>query len=282
MTPSDKAPPSGPAPRDPPPAASLEDHRPPSSPPVRRVVVTRDEEPVDGRLGRALRSLGLPVLHWPTTAILPPEDPTELEALRETASSYDWVVFTSRNGVEAVAEVVGSAPEGVAVAVVGDKTAEAARAAGWTPTLVGEGTGEELGRALLSRLDGPVRILLPTTSRAPDTLPTLLRGAGHRVDRIAAYRTGLAGPDPAVCRDPIEGGEVGVVTFTSPSAVDGLVRALPADLLERLVRTSRAVAIGPTTAEAVAAAGWSPVQARDTSLEGVAARAAELLGLAPR
>lgn len=253
---------------------------PSPTPPRAAVVVTRDEAPGTGRLGEALRALDVPVLHWPTTAVLPPEDPSDLQALPVTLASYDWVVFTSRNGVGAVAGVVGATPPGsVSVATVGEKTAQAAEEVGWTVALVGGGTGEETARALAERLGTQTaRILLPTTPRAADTVADLLGAAGHQVDRIEAYRTGLAGPDPEACRAAVREGRVGVVTFTSPSAVDGLERALPPALFRRLVRTSRAVAIGPTTADAVRAAGWDPVEAAETSLEGVARRAAELLG----
>lgn len=247
-------------------------------PPDVHAVVTRDEDPEHGRLGVALRRLGVPVLHWRTTAVLPPADPSALRALADGAGTYDWVVFTSRRAVAAVAEVVGAAPDGVRVAALGAKTAEAAREAGWPPDLSGGETGIELAESLRARLGGgTARILYPTTPLAADTLPDLLARGGHTVDRIEAYRTGYADLDLATCAPAIDTGAVGVVTFTSPSAVEGLRRALPADLLDRLVAGSRAVSIGPTTGEAVAAAGWDPRESRETSLEGVARRAAELL-----
>jgi glutamate-1-semialdehyde 2,1-aminomutase len=241
-------------------------------------VVTRDEDPDRGRLGEALRALGAPVLHWRTTAVEPPADPGALEGLAARLAGVDWVILTSRNAVDAVAGAVGAAPEGVRVAVVGRKTAEAARAAGWAPALVGEATGEALAGALLEHL-GPEtgRLLLPTTPRAADTIPERLRRAGHRVERVEAYRTVLPEPDVEACRDAIDRGAVGVVTFTSPSAVQGLERGLPGPLLERLKATSEGVAIGPTTARAAEAAGWSTREAADTSLDGVAAAAAALL-----
>lgn len=259
---------------------------PDSSRPV-HAVVTRDEDPDDGRLGLALRALGAPVLHWSTTSLGPPGDPTPLRRLAETAASYDWVLFTSRRAVEAVAEVVGPAPDGPAVAVVGRKTAEAARAAGWPPDLVAEGTGEAMAGALLERVgpadvDRPLRILYPTTPRAADTVPALLGGAGHAVDRVEAYRTELDELDAGACAELIDRGAVGVVTFTSPSAVEGLTRALPAEVLARLRAAAPAAVIGPTTAEAAEGAGWRTRAADETSLEGVARAAAAVLRERPR
>ncbi len=250
--------------------------------PAVHAVVTRDEDARDGRLGDALRALGVPVLHWSTTSLEPPEDPAALRRLADTAGDYDWILFTSRRALEAVAGVVGRAPGGPGVAVVGEKTARAAREAGWPPDLVAEGTGEALARAVLERA-GPaaagrrLRVLYPTTPRAADTIPVLFGEAGHAVDRVEAYRTELDELDAVACAELIDTGAVGVVTFTSPSAVEGLARALPAEVLERLRERAAAAVIGPTTGEAAEAAGWRIHTADETSLEGVARAAAHVL-----
>ena len=242
------------------------------------VVVTRSEDPRAGRLGRALRRGGAPVLHWPVTEIVAPADPEPLDEAARSLNVYDWLVLTSRRGVAALAELVDALPPGLSLATVGAKTAGAARGAGWTPDLVTDDTSRELAEALLKRCgEEPARFLLPTTPMAADTLPDLLEAAGHRVDRVEAYRTVFRELDVESCARRIRGGDVGAVTFTSPSAVEGLARALPDPLLRELRDRAGAASMGPTTSAALDEVGWPCRESGERSLEGVARAALELL-----
>ena len=245
-------------------------------------MVTRDESPKGGRLGAAIRALGHPALHWSAMALQPPEDPSALQELAAAPEKWSWVVFTSRRAVASVAAALEEAghvwPTGWRIAVVGEKTATAVDDVGGHVELLSQGTGEELARALAEHLPaGGATLVFPTTPRAADTLPELLEEAGHRVHRVDAYRTELAALDERACAEAIEGGRVGVVTFTSPSAVAGLEDALPTTVLEPLKNGCPGVVIGPTTGAAARRAGWHVRQADTTSLEAVAEAAASLL-----
>ncbi len=256
------------------------------------VVVTRDEGE-GGPLTRLLADRGFRVHHWPTIRFDPPEDPEPLEAALAALDEFDWVVFTSPRAVSAVARLAGTEagtagmepramprrPGGLAVAAVGESTAAALSEAGWAADVVpDEATGDALVSALADAGVGHGdRVFLPVSAIARDVVPDGLKGLGADVVRVTAYRTVVPPLDPAVCRAALEAGAIAVITFTSPSTVQNLRETLGPEIFGLAVRSTRAVAIGPTTAEAVRNAGFRDVAtASPHSLEGLAMRVAEV------
>jgi len=239
--------------------------------PASAVVVTRDE-PADGPLSSALRSLGLAVLAWPVLRVLPPEDVTPLTDALARATEFDWMVFASQHAVQAVTERLPASPPGVRIAAVGERTAEALRERGWEVQVVpSEASAAALVEALLPHVTRGTRVLFPASSRALPTLPAGLERLGAQVITVEAYRTHASGLDVGTCRADIEREAVGAVTFTSPSAVEELDRALGPPYFQRLLGASSAVALGTTTARAIAAYGVEPVLAEPATLHGLAA-----------
>lgn len=245
------------------------------------VVVTRDE-PGDGPLTTLLADRGFRVFHWPTIRTAPPEDPAPLDAALADLDAFDWAVFTSPRAADAVAGL--EAPPALRVAAVGEATAAALADVGWVADLVPETqTGEALVIALgeAGAGDGD-RVFFPASAIARDTVPDGLERLGAEVTQVVAYRTEPAPLDVASCRTALESGAVEVLTFTSPSTVQNLQAGLGPRLFALAVRRTRAVAIGPTTAEAVRATGFDDVVvAEPHSLEGLAARVAEVAGRDP-
>lgn len=225
----------------------------------RRVLVTRPAEQA-GSLIEVLRDAGADAVSMPAIAIEPPEDSAPLRAAVEGTGRYDWVIFTSANGVKAFfrelraqggdARRFGKAR----VAAIGPATAERLRAHGIEPDVVpDEFRGEAVAERLIAMHPdgmGAVRVLLARAAVARDALPELLRAAGARVDVVAAYRSvPCGGAAAASVREMIERGDVHVATFTSPSTVESTLAALgdgAAALLSRLTLAS----IGPVTTEA--------------------------------
>ena len=245
------------------------------------VVVTRDEAD-DGPLSTLLADHGFRVLHWPTIRTAPPEDPGPLEAALAELEDYDWAVFTSPRAAAAVAGL--EPPPALSVAAVGEATADALAEVGWVVDLVPDTqTGEALVVALAEAGVGEGdRVLFPASAIARDTVPDGLERLGADVTEVVAYRTEPAPLDVASCRTALESGAVEVLTFTSPSTVQNLRAALGPRLFALAARRARAVAIGPTTAEAVRAAGFDDVVvAEPHSLEGLAARVADVAGRDP-
>lgn len=244
-----------------------------SAAPTRAVVVTRDEAP-DGPLSRELRDLGLTVLVWPAVSVTR-ADPGALRAALAGAAGFDWIVFASRHAVAAVLAELARPPAGVKVAAIGSATAQVLKQRGWPVDLVPD---EASAAALVQAFAGhpqpkrpPLRILYPASSRALPTLAAGLRQLGAEVVQVEAYRTERAPLDVEGCRDWIAREAVGAVTFTSPSAVDELARALGEEDFAHLMNTAASVTIGRTTARALSARGHNPVIAASATLAAVAA-----------
>ncbi len=237
---------------------------------LKPVVVTRAEPP-GGPLSRELEALGLAVLRWPAIAI-EPADTAQLTQALSDVTSFDWIVLSSRHGVAALAEVLPRAPRGVRIAAVGPATAAALRERGWPVELSAEEAGAAgLLNALERRGLRGQRVLHPTSSRALPSLSEGLARLGAEVVSIEAYRT-VAGAslDTEACRAAIARQSLGAVTFASPSAATELESALGMEYFRELLRAAPAVAIGPTTARALSARGFSPFVAEPHTLRGLA------------
>ncbi len=167
-------------------------------------------------------------LSYPCIDIAPAPDPAPLDQglQRAATGTYDWLVFTSANSVEAVEARLthlGIAPQDLdgCVAAVGPGTAAAlADRLGITAELCPEEyLAEALAEALAARQ--AKKVLVPQAEKARETLVRVLVEKGVEVEAVAAYRTvlGSGGVDvPRLARD----GRVDAVVFASPSAVDNM------------------------------------------------------------
>lgn len=230
----------------------------------RRVLITRPEGQ-SADMARALRDAGAEAIEAPSVRILPPEDPSQLTTALAKLDSYDWVVFTSSNGVSAFFEALGAAGRDTRalgrarVAAIGPATAAALAAWGVRADVMPqEYRGERVAEAMLASAgEPPRRVLLPRAAVARDALPQLLRTSGAVVDVVPAYRTESATPAAfAAIGDRLARGAVDIVTFTSSSTVQRLVEGLGEDAIPLLGRT-RIAAIGPITADTARGLGLS-------------------------
>jgi uroporphyrinogen-III synthase len=214
------------------------------------IVVTRHEDD-GGPLTHLLRGAGQNVLHWLVTAIAPPEDPTPLRNSLKNIESYDWVVFSSANAVEAVVDMLPAAPCRPQIAAVGAATARCLQDAGWTIDLLpAEAGSAHLADALLARRPLPKRVLFPASAVALPTLAQRLREGGVHVDQVDAYRTITASGPVESWHRALDDRAVDAVTFASPSAVFGLRAALTESYFTKIDGLVVS-AIGATTADAL-------------------------------
>ena len=234
------------------------------------VVVTRDE-PADGPLSRELRALGLEVLGWPVLSIGPAGNHDALDAALRRLNQFEWLVFASQHAVAEVVRRVPVPPAYLNIAAVGARTAQVLSTAGWEVTAVPEDqTAEGLVALLAPRLTPGMAVLFPAGSRALPTLREGLTAAGAIVTQVEAYST-LAGTlDLPTCQQSIARGDIGAVTFTSPSAIEELDRALGTSTFNQLLDSATAITLGPTTGRTLAARGFASVLAMPATLTGMA------------
>jgi uroporphyrinogen-III synthase len=248
----------------------------------RRILVTRARHQA-GKLSEGLRALGAVPVEVPVLEIQPPESYEPLDAALGKIESYDWVIFTSGNTVQAVAERAAllsvtmgklARPQ---VAAVGAATAEAVRNIGLDVDFVPESyVAESLLEGLAGQLAGK-RVLLARAAVARDVIPDTLRVAGAVVDVVDAYRNGL----PAGATELLRGAlaqPIDAATFTSSSTASHLAQAAAEAGIGFPLAGVPAVSIGPVTSETLRELGWSPaVEADPHDIAGLIAAVAELL-----
>lgn len=241
----------------------------------RRIVVTRSAAD-NVSLVDALEPLGAEVIELPLVQVVGPADGgLALRAAIDHLDRYRYVLLTSVNGVDAVAEALGSRawpPEVVAVPV-GPVTAGRAADAGM---VVGRAPSVATVATLVAEFPdwdgvGSRRILAPLAELAGNTAVVGLTARGYEVERCEAYRT--VAPPHEITAEPVRtvGAGVDAVLFFSPSAVDRFValtsnqRGPGGGPLVRL-----AVCIGPSTgARADQHGHWEVVVADPHTQAGV-------------
>lgn len=251
------------------------------------VLLTRPEGQVEA-IARLLTARGATVLHAPTIAIADPPSYTALDASLRHLASYDWVVWTSANGVRrtlARIATLGIAPETLrrsSLAVIGGATARALEGYGLAANLVPPSADAESLRDVLlaAGVGADSRVLLPQPLVARDVLAAGLRAAGAVVDAVPAYQTVPNTAGAADVRRWLAAGRIDVALVTSPSTARGLLTLLNNDV-ETLRRIPLAC-IGPVTADAVRDLGLVPaLVATDHTNDGlVAALIAHRIGAA--
>jgi uroporphyrinogen III methyltransferase / synthase len=216
------------------------------------IVITRPRAQAREFAAR-LEALGAEVIQSPTIRIRPVEDAEPLREAARDVGRFDWVVFTSANGVAyfwtALREVGrdSRALAGVSLCAIGPATAAALESEGVRPHLVperyvAESVLEALGAG--SGLQG-ARILLPRAEIARAVLPDELRAAGAEVVEVAAYRTVPDTGAAELLRARLRTGTVDLITFTSGSAVQNFEA-----LMGKKIGPVKIASIGPITSAA--------------------------------
>jgi len=243
----------------------------------RRVVVTRNRERA-GELAAKLENLGASVLELPMVRIEADVNPEIRQEVFEGIGSYDWLVFSSVNGVrhffdEFFREFRDIRALGVMrIAAVGEATARAIRDYHLEVEIVPEkAVAEALAEALIATgsLDH-AKVLVVTGNLGRDVLVRKLDEARAIVDTFPVYRTektDLAN-DPVAADFRAHGADA--ILFTSSSGVQSFVEQAAALRLEAGARRPLAGSIGPITSETMRQAGM-PVdfEAAEASLDGL-------------
>lgn len=229
----------------------------------RTALVTRTREQA-GELRQMLADKGARVLEMPTIRIADPSDWQPADQAIGALESFDWVVFTSPNGVQRFIERLMCLRRdvrplsGAKLAVIGPATR--AQLAGFclqADLVPAEHTSQGLLAAFGQADAGGKRVLLARAEDAPDVLPMGLAAMGAQVTEVATYRTVVPEAwDPCIV-DELESGRVDVVTFTSSSTAINFRKCL--DQCGVTLGEAHPVfaSIGPVTTRAAAEKGFA-------------------------
>ena len=229
------------------------------------VVVTRAREQASG-LKDTLERLGAVCYEFPTISIVPLKDYGSVQFAIEHLPTYDWVIFTSVNGVRHFwnqLDAMGKdarALGAVRVAAIGPASAEALKERGINPDFVPpKYVAESVVEGLLALGIEGKRVLIPRAKVAREVLPEELARVAKQVDVLPVYETVLTQEDGAEIVELLEKGRLHYLTFSSSSTVDNFFALVPADTLRPYVGTSLKVCcIGPVTAKTLENYGFTP------------------------
>ena len=222
----------------------------------RRIAVTRTRTQAGGLIA-SLRELGADAYELPTIRIEPPADKTPFIEAMLDVRTYDWIVFTSPNGVEAFFRAFFAAHEdardlgGARIAVIGNGTAKKVREYHYAVDLIPEEfVAESLLKSFKELNVEHLKMLLPRAEGAREMLAIELENLGAIVDDVPAYRTVPETEDVSggIKRFREEGADM--ITFTSASTAahfTALNLPLPKEL--------KTASIGPVTTTEMHALG---------------------------
>ncbi len=265
----------------------------------KRVLVTRTRDQASA-LSERLHALGAIPVEFPTIRIVPPQDWSALDAALgrlythddAATPSYDWLIFTSANGVNICCErlrALGYEPRTlrqVRVATIGPATAAAlARYSISADIIPDEYIAEGVAAALIedarrrgTSLAGQ-RVLLARAAEARKALVTELQQAGAQVDEVAAYYTHTVASDDEQGRTVLrllQERQLDILTFTSSSTVRNFVAWLQScaqnsaldsgtDLFQATI-----ACIGPITAQTARELGLHvDIEAKEFTIDGL-------------
>ncbi len=238
----------------------------------KRIVVTRTRRQA-GVLSEQLRLLGADVIELPTIRIEPPTDLRAFAELVQDAHSYDWIVFTSPNGVAAFFEMFfklyDDAREigGSQIAAIGPATAQRVKDFHLKVDLqpeefVAEAVAHEFKKQ--GNIEN-LKILLARAQEARDLLPKELEALGAIVDVAVAYRTVAETDDRTEARVRLQENGADMITFTSSSTVENYLA-----LGLKWPPGMRVASIGPVTSSTARNRGLSvDVEARRHDVPGL-------------
>ena len=240
----------------------------------RGIVITRPEKQADD-LARLLINEGANPIHFPTIKIVPPPDWHDLDAAIKKLEDYDWLIFTSANGVAFFFERLFAKKKdirdlkGIKICCIGPATAQQVESKGIRVDLVPE---KFISEGILESFSGinlgGKKILIARAAKARDVLPAGLKKLGAKVNVVTAYVTVNSGKKKKELETLFKENQVDVITFTSSSTVNNFVKIMGRNF--SLPKGVKIACIGPVTAATAARAGFSvDIHQEEYTMEGL-------------
>ncbi len=247
----------------------------------KRILITRPKDE-DCRFSQILEEYGAECVELAAIAIKPLKDYSQLDAAIKDIAKFQWLIFSSQNGVKFFKQRLDSLSHceesAVKFAAIGPRTASALEALGLTVSLqpkefCQEGMLKSFGRLKLKNQN----ILIVNALEARDVLARGLEKRGAKVTVTPAYQTNRQPPTANRCgakRSLPEGDEprnFDIITFTSSLAAKNFFSGFRQKDLKTSFKNSIIASIGPITSEAIKKAGLKVhIEAREYTLEGLA------------
>jgi len=228
----------------------------------KKVIITRAREQASD-LTRLLYGLGAECLEFPTIKIHPPDDLKPMDMAIENLASYDWLIFTSVNGVKFFFERLFAkgmdvrALHDLKTATIGPATSKKLLGFGLNSDIIPQTyRAESIVEAFMKKEVNGEKILLPRAKEARPVLPVELGKMGADVDEVAAYCTKKV-PDRAnLLIKKLQEKKIDLITFTSSSTVKNFRDLLPSENLKTLMAGVTIASIGPITADTAIKSGF--------------------------
>ena len=244
----------------------------------KRIIVTRAREQA-GVFSALLHDLGAESIEFPTIEIQPPQSWEKLDQAIRSLKNYDWILFTSVNGVKYFFErlyVLGKDVRelhGLKIGAIGPQTAQAIKDRGLLPDFVPAEYKAEAMVAAFEEVSSPgQRILIPRAAEAREVLPLELAQTAARVDVVEAYQTVKPKLHKEKMMERLQKGEIDLITFTSSSTVRNFVEILDTekDVMKQWLQKTTIACIGPITAQTAREYGFTvQIQPSDYTIEAL-------------
>ncbi|MEW6162960.1 MAG: uroporphyrinogen-III C-methyltransferase [Nitrospirota bacterium] len=254
-----------------------------------RILVTREHPEGSERL----EELGAEIIEFPTVEIVPPESYDELDKSIDKIATYDWLIFTSRNGVKYFLKRFFERGrdirdlKGINICAIGTKTAKEIKKYGikvdlipdefraeglieaFTSELPGLAPRSGAGRTPNSELLRGMRFLLPRAEKAREIFPEKVRELGGEIDIPVAYRAVKPELRGKRLRRFLKEGKISIATFTSTATFNNFVEIM-GERADELLKGVAIAVIGPVTARAVENAGLKvDIMPREATIEAL-------------
>lgn len=223
----------------------------------KRILITRPKGQAESFI-ELLEKEGAITIQFPAIETVPPDSWDMLDNAINKLDSYQWLIFTSVNGVRFFMErlkIKGKDVrelKNIKICAIGPKTAAAVESLGIKVDAVperyiAEGVIEEMRK---KGIKGK-RVLLPRAVIARDILPDKLTDMGAKIDVVDAYKTVRPKEEISGIKNMLEGGEIDVITFTSSSAVKNFMSYISGNDIKKTLKNITIACIGPITAKTV-------------------------------
>ncbi len=242
----------------------------------KRIVITRARAQASSLVSK-LSGLGAQCIEIPTIKIVPPEDVTPLKQSIENIKNYDWLVFTSVNGVKFFFNTLFDMGKDVRTlghlkfACIGPVTKERLQDYSIISDILPETYRAESVIKAFSNIELKNRnILLPRAKKARTILPEELTQMGAKVDEVIAYETLLDIDKKEELITLLQNSKIDAVTFTSSSTVSNFISLLDSKDSRKLLKNVVTASIGPITSETARSLDIEPeIEAGEYTIQGL-------------